>query len=61
MRSVHAAALRTFGCPGQCAGIPTVTPGLSRPGRRSGTPRRVRALDSGEFACRVVGGGAELT
>ena len=60
MGSLHAAALRTFGCLGECAGIPPVTPGLSRSGDRPGTPQPVRALDSGEFACRVVGGGAEL-
>jgi hypothetical protein len=58
MGSVHAAVSRVFGCP-------AVMPGLPRPGRtpgeRLGDSQRVRALYSGEFACRVVGGGAALT
>jgi hypothetical protein len=54
MGSVHAAVSRAFGCP-------AVTPGLPRTGKTPGDAQQVRALYSGELACRVVGGGAALT
>jgi hypothetical protein len=62
MGSAHAAC-RSFGCLlGECADIPTVTPGLPHPGNRPGDPLPVRALGSVELyvPCRVVGGGTEL-
>ena len=60
MGSAHAAALTAFGCLDECVAVPTVTPGLPCPGDPPGNPLRVLALGSGEFACRLVGGGAAL-
>jgi hypothetical protein len=54
MGSVHAAVSRVFG-------YPAVMSCLPRPGKTPGDAQQVRALYSGELACRVVGGGAALT